>query len=81
MDNAINGAVFTLLVIIGVCVLFPVLTNALVRALWAVRESSTFVWCVFDTYLRQTGHRRGPRLNVTRQARRRIAREMARRAV
>lgn len=51
-------------------------------ALMNARESSAFIHDVIDTYLRRIGVRRGPVIRtLTRQTRRRIARELAKRAV
>lgn len=73
------GVVGTLLVLFVAALVYPRLSDAVLIALWKIRDSNDIVYAIWDTWLRQTDRRLGPKLNVTRQARRRIAREMARR--
>lgn len=76
------GALSTLAVLFACLQAFPFLVLRTRLALWRVRDSSAFALAVFDTYLRQQGWKRGPRLpHLTRQQRRRIAREMAKLAL
>lgn len=73
------GVLATLAVLFVCLQVFPLLALWARYALWRARNSSAFALAVFDTYLRQRGWKSGPRLpHLTRQARRRIAREFAR---
>lgn len=73
------GVLATLTVLTVCLYIVPNLMLAFKSAMWKVRDGRLFVWATFDTYLRQRGWKNGPRLgSLTRQSRRRIAREMAR---
>lgn len=76
------GVLATLAVLFVCLQVFPLLALRARLALWRVRDASAFALAVFDTYLRQRGWKSGPRLpHLTRQARRRIAREWAKRVM
>lgn len=77
----IYGVIGTLFVLFVVALLYPAASRQLLLALWDIRASNELVWAIFDTWLRQTDKRLGPKLNLTRQARRRISREIAKRLV
>ena len=72
------GVFATLTILTCILYVLPNLLLAFRATLWRLRDDRLFIWAIFDTYLRQRGWKSGPRLgSLTRQQRRRIAREMA----
>ena len=72
------GVLATLLVI----VLYLTATRSVAPTLFRLRNESALFVALWDTFLRQTGRRPGPRIvGLTRQQRRRIARATAKRLV